>query len=138
MDPAVPALSLRDRIGIDFGRKMPAEDAVAWAAANEVRFIDVELDLVPNALESFDPDRCARLRDACIRHGVQLGLHTLSAVNVAEVSPFLRDAADAYLRASISTAPATCARLAAIHSGYSIHPNLHLRMTPSPHPRPPP
>src|SRR3546814_18036930 len=107
MDPAVPALSRRDRIGIDFGRKMPAEDAVAWAAANEVRFIDVELDLAPNALESFDPDRCARLRAACARHGVHLGLHTLSAVNVAEVSPFLRDAADAYLRAYIDVAAAT-------------------------------
>ena len=36
------------------------------------------------------------LRDACARDGLHLGLHTLSAVNVAEVAPFLRDAADRY------------------------------------------
>ena len=36
--------------------------------------------------------------------GVTLGLHTLSAVNIAEVSPFLRDATDAYLRAYIDVA----------------------------------
>src|SRR3546814_19248675 len=60
MDPAVPALSLRDRIGIDFGRKMPAEDAVAWAAANEVRFIDVELALVPHALATSEEGRVGK------------------------------------------------------------------------------
>lgn len=124
---AAPALSLRDRIGIDFGRKLPAEDAVAWAAAHEVRFIDVELDLAPNALESFDPDRCARLRDACTRHGVQLGLHTLSAVNVAEISPFLRDAADAYLKAYIDTAAATGAGWVIVHAGYHFTADRTLR-----------
>jgi len=125
---AAPALSLRDRIGIDFGRKLPAEDAVAWAAAHEVRFIDVELDLAPNALESFDPDRCARLRDACTRHGVQLGLHTLSAVNVVEISPFLRDAADAYLKAYIDTAAATGAGWVIVHAGYHFTADRTLRM----------
>ena len=128
MDPAAPALTLRDRIGIDFGRRLPAEAAVAWAGARGIRFADVELDLAPNALESFDADRCARLRDACAEHGVALGLHTLSAVNVAEVSPFLRDAADAYLKAYIDVAAATGAGWVVVHAGYHFTADRYARM----------
>ena len=34
-------MSLRDRIGVDIGRKLPLEAAVEWAAAHQVRFVDV-------------------------------------------------------------------------------------------------
>ena len=33
--------------------------------------------------------------------GITMGLHTLSAVNIAEYSPYLAEAADHYLRAYI-------------------------------------
>ena len=35
--------------------------------------------------------------EAAATHDVRIGLHTLSAVNIAEVSPFVRDAVDRYL-----------------------------------------
>ena len=64
--------NLRNRIGIDIGRKLKLEDAIAWAARHGVRFIDVELDTGANAFTSFDAARAAansrrlRARRACI------------------------------------------------------------------------
>ena len=111
-------MKLSDRIGIDFGRRMPAEDAIAWAAARGVHFVDFQVDLAPNALESFDERRCAGLADAAAGHGINFGLHTLSAVNIAELSPFLRDAADAYLRGYIDVGARLGAQWIEIHGGY--------------------
>ena len=65
---------------------------------------DAQTDIAPNALESFDDHRCAGIAEACKRHGLHLGLHTLSAVNVAEISPFLRNAVDRYLQAYVDLA----------------------------------
>src|SRR5262245_58646963 len=53
-----------DRIGIDVGRKLPIEEAVAWAARHGVRAIDVQTDIAPNALESFDDPRCGAVRES--------------------------------------------------------------------------
>ena len=55
-------MSLRDRIGIDVGRRLRLEDALEWAAEHEVRWIDIQLDAGANALSSFDDARAAGLR----------------------------------------------------------------------------
>ncbi|MCH2327405.1 MAG: sugar phosphate isomerase/epimerase, partial [Rhodospirillales bacterium] len=91
-------MNLRDRIGVDVGRKLSVEDAVQWAIENDVTYIDCQIDLEPNALETFDDARCGPIRERCFENGIHLGLHTLSAVNIAEVSPFVRDAVDDYLK----------------------------------------
>jgi sugar phosphate isomerase/epimerase len=119
--------SFRERIGVDIGRKLPAEQAVAWAAANGVRYFDIQCDLPPNAMERFDAEACAAIRAACVRDGLHLGLHTLSAVNVAEVAPFLRDAADHYLRAYIDLAKAMAAEWVVVHGGYHFTGDYGLR-----------
>jgi hypothetical protein len=80
-------MKLRDRIGIDVGRGLRLEEAIAWAAVHNVRYIDIQLDTADNVFTSFDDARAAGIRQACEKHGVHLGLHTLSAVNVAEYSP---------------------------------------------------
>ena len=98
-------MGLRDRIGVDVGRKLKLEDAIEWAAAHQVRWIDIELDTGANALASFDDARAARVRRACERHQVHLGLHTSSAVNVAEYAPHVSDAVDRYLEAYVEMAP---------------------------------
>jgi sugar phosphate isomerase/epimerase len=82
-------MTLRDRIGIDVGRRLRLEEAIAWAAAHEVRYIDIQLDAADDVLTGLDDARAAGIRQACQKHGVQLGLHTSSAVNVAEYSPFV-------------------------------------------------
>jgi sugar phosphate isomerase/epimerase len=107
-----------DRIGIDMGRRIPIEDAINVAVTHGVRYIDVQTDIEPNALESFDDDRCGRIRDACDADGIHLGLHTLSGVNVAEISPFLRDAADAYLKSYVDLAAKLKAEWVVVHGGY--------------------
>jgi hypothetical protein len=65
-------VSLRDRIGIDVGRKLKLEDAVAWAAANAVRYIDVQLDTGTNALPTLDGSRTAAFRQVCAHAGLRL------------------------------------------------------------------
>jgi len=112
-------MSFIDRIGIDVGRKLPIEDAIGWAAKHGVKSIDVQTDIAPNALESFDAARCTRVLDACGNSGVSIALHTLSAVNVAEISPILRDATDQYLAAYVALAARLRAKWVIVHGGYS-------------------
>jgi len=121
-------VTLRERIGIDLGRKLPVEEGIAWAAANAVRYVDAQVDIAPNALESFDEARCRAVRDACERHEVHLGLHTLSAVNTAEISPFLRDAVDRYLEAYMDLAVKLNAEWIVVHAGYHFTSDRELRM----------
>jgi sugar phosphate isomerase/epimerase len=111
-------MSLRDRIGVDVGRKLRLEDAVAWAARHQVRFIDVQLDTGANALGTIDAARAASIRAACERHGVRLGLHTASAVNVAEYAPFVGDAVDRYLDAYVDAAARLGAGWIVVHAGF--------------------
>lgn len=121
-------MTLRERIGIDLGRKLPVEEGIAWAGANAVRYVDAQVDIAPNALESFDEARCRAVRDACERHEVHLGLHTLSAVNTAEISPFLRDAVDRYLEAYMDLAVKLNAEWIVVHAGYHFTSDRELRM----------
>ena len=120
-------MTFKDRIGVDIGRRIPAEQAVAWAAAHDVFYFDIQTDVAPNALETFDDARCGPIRDACRRDGLHLGLHTLSAVNVAEIAPILRDAADAYLRAYIDVAKRIGAEWVVVHGGFHFTADKGLR-----------
>lgn len=120
--------SLKQRIGVDIGRRVSVERGIEWAAENDVTFIDVQTDIAPNALESFDDERCHGIRQALDRAGVQLGLHTLSGVNVAEFSPFCRDAVDNYLRAYIDLGVKIGAGWIVVHGGYHFTACRKLRM----------
>jgi len=117
-----------DRIGVDVGRKLNLEHAIEWAASHGVRIIDVELDRGDNAFTRIDAARAATLRDACARHGVQLGLHTSSAVNVAEYAPLMSEAADAYLRAYIDASVLLGAGWIVVHAGFHFTSDLGERM----------
>ena len=79
---------------------------------------DIQTDIAPNALESFDETRCSKIREGCEKHGLHLGLHTLSGVNIAEISPHLREAADAYLRNYIDLSVKLGAEWIVVHGGY--------------------
>ena len=111
-------MNLRERIGIDCGRQFAIEDAIAWAARNQVAYLEVEADHAPNALESFTPQRCGAIRAACEGHDIHLGLHTLSAVNIAETSPFVRDAVDRYLEGYVDAAVLLGAEWIVVHAGF--------------------
>lgn len=121
-------MEFRDRIGVDIGRKLPLEEAVAWAAANRVRYIDVELDTGPDALTALDDARAAAVRDACAAAGVRLGLHTLSSVNVAEYAPYVGEAVDRYLTAYVDAAVRLGAGWIVMHAGYHFGADIDARM----------
>ncbi len=121
-------MGLRERIGIDIGRRAKLEDGIEWAANNAVRFIDIQLDTAANALTTFDDRRAAGVRAACEKHGIQLGLHTLSAVNVAEYSPYVADAVDEYLKAYIDVYVKLGAKWMVVHAGYHFTSDKELRM----------
>jgi sugar phosphate isomerase/epimerase len=121
-------MGLRDRIGVDVGRKLKLEDAIEWAAANAVRWIDIQLDTGPNALGSFDDRRATAIRAACRRRQVHLGLHTASAVNVAEYAPHVGDAVDRYLEAYVEIAPKLGAEWVVMHAGFHFTSDKEMRM----------
>jgi sugar phosphate isomerase/epimerase len=121
-------MTLHERIGIDLGRKIALVAGIAWAGANDVHYVDAQIDIAPNALESFNDVRCRAVREACDDHGVHLGLHTLSAVNTAEVSPYLRDAVDRYLEAYMDLAVKLGAEWIVVHAGYHFTSDKTLRM----------
>ena len=47
-------LGLKERIGVDVGRRAKLEDGIAWAAKHGVRHVDIQLDTAANALTTFD------------------------------------------------------------------------------------
>jgi sugar phosphate isomerase/epimerase len=106
------------RIGIDVGEKLPLEQAVEWAVEHGVGIIDVQLDGGGNAVTRIDRTRADKIRERCDGAGIRLGLHTSSAVNVAELAPLVGDAVDAYLKAYIDAAAALGARWIVVHAGY--------------------
>ncbi|HZK90558.1 MAG TPA: sugar phosphate isomerase/epimerase family protein [Stellaceae bacterium] len=111
-------MNLYDRIGIDVGARLVLEDAVEWAAEHRVRFIDIQLDTGDNALGTISGIRGSRVRALCERHGVALGLHTASAVNVAECAPYVGDAVEAYLKAYVDAAVRLGAKWIVMHAGF--------------------
>lgn len=117
-----------DRIGIDVGEKLRLEEAVQWAAQNGVRIIDVQLDGGDNAFTRIDASRARLIRERCQREGIRLGLHTSSAVNVAELAPLVGDAVDAYLRAYIDAATLLGAGWVVVHAGFHFSSNVPRRM----------
>ncbi|AEG94669.1 sugar phosphate isomerase/epimerase family protein [Ramlibacter tataouinensis] len=121
-------MSLIDRIGVDMGGRRPLEEALKVAAASGLKYIDVQLDTGANKVNAFDDVRIAAVRALAERLGVKFGLHTLSAVNVAEYSPFLDEAMDNYLRAYIDIAPKLGAQHIVVHAGYHFSSDKARRM----------
>ncbi len=111
-------MNLKDRIGVDLGRRVSLEDGVDWAIVKGVKYIDAQLDIAPNGLTDFDEARCAPIREKMAANGIHLGLHTLSGVNIAEYSPFLSEAIDAYLKAYIDVALSLNAEWIVVHPGH--------------------
>ena len=116
------------RIGIDIGEKLPLEAALSWASRHGVRIIDVQLDGGTNAFTRIDAARAHRIRDRCEHDGIQLGLHTSSAVNVAEYAPLVGEAVDAYLKAYVDAAALLGAGWVVVHAGYHFSSNVAGRM----------
>lgn len=121
-------MTLRERIGIDLSRNMRIEDGVEWAATNGVRYLDIQLDNELNAITSFDEKRIAAVRSVREKHGIHIGLHTSSAVNVAEYAPHAAEGVEAYLKAYVDIYPKLGAEWIVVHAGYHFTKDKDVRM----------
>jgi len=121
-------MKLRDRIGVDLGRKIRLEEGIEWAATNGVQFIDVQLDTAENALTTFDAKRCLAVHKQLDKRRIKLGLHTNSAVNVAEYSPHVSDAVTDYLKRYVDLFPKLGASWMVVHAGYHFTKDKAMRM----------
>jgi sugar phosphate isomerase/epimerase len=121
-------VKLLDRIGVDVSRRLKLETALEWAAKNKLRHIDIQLDVGENALPKFDAKRCTGVRKLMDKHGIELGLHTNSAVNVAEYSPHVSDAVTEYLKHYVDLVPKLGASWTEMHAGYHFGKDKKARM----------
>jgi sugar phosphate isomerase/epimerase len=80
--------------------------------------VDFNADQAPNGLDGFDDARVKTVRELCERHGIRAGIHTSSAVNNAEVAPFVSEALDEYLRANVRLAKRLGCEWVIVHGGY--------------------
>jgi sugar phosphate isomerase/epimerase len=110
-------MSLKDRIGVDVG-KTRLEDAIQWAIDNEFFLLDFNADAGPNHMDTWTPERTRAVRDLCESNGISIGLHTLSAVNVAEFSPHVSRAVEEYMRASVDLSNSLDCAWTVVHAGY--------------------
>lgn len=118
---------LLDRIGVDINQKLPLEAAVDWSVRHKVPYIDLCLDQTPELLQKNSP-RFKKARTRLEKAGIRLGLHTLSAVNIAETSPFVAAAADEYLEAYIDAGRRLGAGWIVVHGGYHFGSDKRARM----------
>jgi sugar phosphate isomerase/epimerase len=121
-------VTLRDRIGIDLSRNIRIEDGVEWAAKNGVRYLDIQLDTAANAVTSFDAARVTAVRRVREQHDIHLGLHTSSAVNVAEYAPYASEGVDNYLKAYVDIYHELGAEWIVVHAGYHFGKDKEVRM----------
>ena len=114
---AMPALS-HQRFGFNAPATQSVEDSIRWAAEHRFHHLDFNADDGINALDTFDEARVAAVRDLYTKHDVQIAIHTRSAVNNAELSPYVSDAVDEYNRANIRLAKQLGCAGVVVHGGY--------------------
>lgn len=96
----------------------PVERAMQWAAEQGFRRVDFNADTPVNYPGTFDADRVGEIRALATRHRIRLGIHTLSAVNMAEITPVLNAAIDEYLRQNFDLAAQLGCDYVICHGGY--------------------
>ena len=106
-----------ERIGIDIGWRLKLEEAIEWASARDVRYIDLTFDGDEDLLRGQTP-RLAAARSQLEKSGIHLGLHTNSNVNVAETGLYVAEAVDEYLKAYVCAAKEVGAGWIVVHGGY--------------------
>ncbi len=96
----------------------PLERAVEWAVAHGFTRVDFNADAPANYPATFTQERITLIRNLAASHGVTIGLHTLSAVNMAEITPVLHAAIDGYVRQNFDLATSLGGAYVICHGGY--------------------
>lgn len=109
-------MSLRDRIGIDIGSRLSVSEAISWAARNDVHYVDVRLG--DALIDGISEEEVETIHEIRTENDVHLGLHTLSAVNMAATEPLVREAVDEYVSLYLQVADRLGAEWIVVHGGY--------------------
>src|SRR5918997_1078070 len=96
----------------------PLERAIEWAVEHGFSRVDFNADGPPNYPATFTPERVGAVRALAEGHGVQLGIHSLSAVNMAQITPVMAAAADEYVRQNLDLAKALGCGYVICHGGF--------------------
>jgi sugar phosphate isomerase/epimerase len=96
----------------------PLERALDWAVQHGFTRVDFNADNPPNYPATFTPERVRGVRERCEAAGLRLGIHSLSAVNMAEISPVMHAAADAYLQQNFDLARELGCGYVICHGGF--------------------
>src|SRR5215207_2273549 len=106
----------------------PLERAITWAVEHRFSHVDFNADGPANYPATFPPERAAAIRGLAAEGGVGLGIHTLSAVNMAEITPVMAAAADEYLRQNVDLAQALGCGYLICHGGFHFSTDREARM----------
>jgi sugar phosphate isomerase/epimerase len=106
----------------------PLERAMQWGAEHGFTRIDFNADGAPNYPAAFTPERVGAVRELADRHGLALGLHTLSAINMAEITPVMHTAIDEYVRENFDLARALGCAYVICHGGYHFSSDREARL----------
>jgi sugar phosphate isomerase/epimerase len=96
----------------------PLEQAIGWAVEHGFRRVDFNADNRANDPATFTPERVVLIRGLSNEHGVAIGIHCSSAVNMAEFTPVMAAAADDYVRQNLDLAQALGCSHVIVHGGY--------------------
>lgn len=117
---------LRDRIGFDAGARR-VEDALDWGGRNGFHQIDFNADIGLNHVHEWSDQRVHAVRELAKAKRIELILHTLSGVNVAEFSPMVAPAVDQYLQVNLKLAQRLGVGQVIVHGGFHFGNNIPQR-----------
>jgi sugar phosphate isomerase/epimerase len=120
-------MSFAERIGIDVGKRARIEDGIQTAIQNGIKYLDLKIDIAPNNVESLDDARVAGIRRLCDDNGIKIGIHTMSAVNIAEVAPHVRDGVDRYIFGHMDACKRLGGEWLVVHAGYHFTSDFEMR-----------
>jgi len=120
-------IKLKNRIGFDSGNDN-LESNINWGHENGFRFMDFNADYGENSFKMWNEDRIKNLRKLCNQKEMSIGLHTLSGVNIAEISPFVSESVDEYLDMNLSLANDLGCKWMIVHGGYHFNAIQNMRI----------
>jgi L-ribulose-5-phosphate 3-epimerase len=105
----------------------PLEKTIRWAVEHGFRRVDFNADNDANYPATFTPERVGVIRGLISEHGVAVGIHTSSAVNMAEITPVMAAAADQYVRQNVDLARALGGTHVIVHGGFHFSSDVEAR-----------
>jgi sugar phosphate isomerase/epimerase len=96
----------------------PVEQAIQFAVEHGFSRVDFNADNAANYPGKFTPERVDLIRSLVAEHGLAIGIHTSSAVNMAEITPVMAAAADEYVRQNLDLARSLGGTHVIVHGGF--------------------